>query len=161
MWYSAMVPHCFWNESVTWRKWDWAWVSSRSAAQRWLIELPQHFFGCSLAQDPGYRGRLFLGGHLFFGSPQNDASRFNVSRDDFQGEDVLLGVRTAGPFSDTDYTLPVMVVHAKDNENTQKRLCASLGNPAHPHHLQVAGVQADRCRELGPNNICGPGSLDL
>ena len=158
-WYASMVPHCFWAASHTQRKWDWVHVGRRDAAQRWLVELPRHFFACELRSTRAPRvGEPFQRlsdrfGSVRFGARDADwGVLFNATRDDFQAEEILLGVADAGPYaSENNYNIPAAVTRMRVADRS---ICPRMCNQTSPMRLQAPMIE-QRCLEVTDGNLCG------
>merc|ERR1711904_349736 len=46
MWSQAMKPHCFWDLSKSYRKWDWVLMMNRTQATQHLETNPHNYFNC-------------------------------------------------------------------------------------------------------------------
>jgi len=187
-WYASILPHCFWNANVTWHLWDWVFVGTRDAAQRWLIELPQQFFGCELMSEDGFEESESIvdrvQGHVHFGSSGRSGAiadrldavagskvtgpaevsrlhRFNASGMYFQAEEVLIGVKEAGPFADDQYRIPAMLVRrgqatssVHPDQCRRGSQCARKG-PMRMQGLPTSNDCVEKCEALCDNNECG------
>ena len=172
MWYASIVPHCLWDTRHTTTKWDWVHISTRERAQRWLIDLPRNFARCNISTDQTYNAtRSFSDnlGTLIFGR-QGGTYSLAERGSMFQAEEILLGVRDAGPFwtffpsSDhqESYNIPVALTReASDGTNhndlhAQGHVCPAEVSPNHPFSMQANNntITLERCMAISDDNRC-------